>query len=104
MRPVSVAQAWWAPALITLAGAVFAAYGAVKRPESYLATVGIVMMLAVPALSTALIVRGLVGLYRGARVPGACAVLLGIALFVALVLVAQGYQGPVDPGAPRAQW
>ncbi len=104
MRPVSAAQAWSAPVLVTLAGAAFAAYGAIHRPESYVVTAFIVMMLAVPALSTALIARGLVGVYHGARAPGVAAVLLGIALFAALVWVMQGYEGPVDPMAPQAQW
>lgn len=104
MRPVSAAQAWSAPVLVTLAGAAFAAYGAIHRPESYVVTALIVMLLAVPALSTALIARGLVGLYLGVRVAGGCAVLAGIALFVALILVTQGYEGPVDPAAPAAQW
>lgn len=104
MRPVSIAQAWSAPILATLAGAGFAVYGAVQQPASYVVTAGLVLMLAVPALSTALIVRGLVGVHAGARARGMCAVLLGIALFIALVLVIQGYEGPVDPAAPRAQW
>lgn len=104
MRPVSAAQAWSAPVLVTLAGAAFAVYGAVQRPESYVVTALIVMLLAVPALSTALIARGLVGVYQGARTRGVAAVLFGIALFAALIWVVQAYEGPVDPGAPQAQW
>lgn len=85
-QPITIAQAWSAPLVACLLGIGFAVWGAREKPEAAWVTATLIIMIAGPAACTALIARGLVGIYRKHHGAGIAAVIAGVLLFGALAV------------------
>ena len=82
-------------------GVGFALWGFVSRRESYDVTAAIVIMIVAPVTATALVARGIVGIYQRRLWQGSAAIIGGVALFAAVVIA----MGAVPlRGDAQAQW
>jgi hypothetical protein len=84
--PITVAQAWSAPIVFCVVGTGLAIWGIARWPEASDVIAALVIMIVGPAAATALIARGIVGVYYRHRWRGSLAIVAGILLFTAIVM------------------
>ncbi|MCB1624195.1 MAG: hypothetical protein KDI32_06380 [Pseudomonadales bacterium] len=84
--PVTIAQAWSAPIVMCVIGAACAIWGSRVRPEASDVTAALILMIVAPVTATALIARGIVGLYQSHRWQGCVAIVGGVLLFAGVVV------------------
>lgn len=99
-RPITIAQAWSAPIIVCALGVGFALWGLRVRPDAAGTTAAIIILVAAPVTATALIARGIVGIYRRCYWAGCAAVAGGI--LIMLIVVAATTLLQSGDGAP--QW
>lgn len=85
-RPITIAQAWSAPIVVCIAGVGFAIWGFIAARDGYDVTAAIIIMIVAPVTASALIMRGLVGLYQRHRWQGGIAIIVGVLLFAGVVV------------------
>jgi hypothetical protein len=99
--PLTIAQAWSAPIVMCLVGVGYAIWGIWVHPDSNDVTAALIAMLVVPATVTALVARGMVGVYQGAVWRGSLAIVGGVLLFAGFVWTIEAIPWRGDSAA---QW
>lgn len=99
--PLTIAQAWSAPIVMCLAGVGYAIWGIWVHPDSHDVTAALIAMLVVPATVTALVARGMVGVYQGVVWRGWLAIVGGVLLFAGFVWA---FESIPWRGDSNAQW